>query len=123
MEYTKNYHLNQWEPTDRVLRTDFNSDNQKIEEALEKKAEIVFGSYAGNSAAYTSSQNILLGWRPKAVLVFAVNDANGKLDDLPAQMAIDGQSSSNLDITDTGFTVRNALNNQYLGPFRYWAIR
>ncbi len=34
MNYTENYQLNQWEPADRVLRTDFNEDNRKIEEAL-----------------------------------------------------------------------------------------
>ena len=34
MNYTENYHLNQWDATDRVLRTDFNSDNQKIDAAL-----------------------------------------------------------------------------------------
>ena len=34
MNYTKNYQLSQWEPADRVLRTDFNEDNRKIEEAL-----------------------------------------------------------------------------------------
>jgi len=32
--YTPNYQLNQWEPDDRVLRTDFNADNLKIEAAL-----------------------------------------------------------------------------------------
>lgn len=32
--YTTNYQLNQWEPTDQVLRTDFNEDNQKIDAAL-----------------------------------------------------------------------------------------
>ena len=32
--YTTNYQLNQWEPTDPVLRTDFNADNAKIETAL-----------------------------------------------------------------------------------------
>ena len=31
---TTNYQLNQWEPTDPVLRTDFNADNAKIETAL-----------------------------------------------------------------------------------------
>ena len=34
MNYTENYHLNQWDATDRVLRMDFNSDNQKIDAAL-----------------------------------------------------------------------------------------
>jgi len=32
--YTPNYSLNQWEPDDRVLRTDFNADNAKIDAAL-----------------------------------------------------------------------------------------
>jgi len=32
--YTPNYNLNQWEASDRVLRTDFNSDNAKIDEVL-----------------------------------------------------------------------------------------
>ena len=34
MNYTENYQLNQWEPADRVLRTDFNEDNRKIERAI-----------------------------------------------------------------------------------------
>ncbi len=32
--YTTNYQLNQWEPTDPVLRTDFNADNAKLDAAL-----------------------------------------------------------------------------------------
>lgn len=32
--YTENYGLCQWEATDQVLRTDFNGDNAKLEEAL-----------------------------------------------------------------------------------------
>ena len=31
---TTNYQLNQWEPTDQVLRTDFNADNAKLDAAL-----------------------------------------------------------------------------------------
>ena len=31
---TTNYQLNQWEPTDPVLRTDFNADNAKIDAVL-----------------------------------------------------------------------------------------
>ena len=34
MTKTEHYQLNQWEPTDRVLREDFNADNRKIEAAL-----------------------------------------------------------------------------------------
>ncbi len=42
MNYTENYQLNQWEPADRVLRTDFNEDNRKIEEALQKSEDARF---------------------------------------------------------------------------------
>ena len=36
---TTNYQLNQWEPTDQVLRTDFNADNAKLDAALTDLAE------------------------------------------------------------------------------------
>ena len=32
--YTEHYKLNQWSPEDKVLRTEFNADNAKIETAL-----------------------------------------------------------------------------------------
>ena len=53
---TTNYQLNQWEPTDQVLRTDFNADNAKIEAALVAlsaasagygNCQIETGSYVG----------------------------------------------------------------------------
>ena len=34
MKYTKNYQLNQWDAADRVLREDFNRDNEKIDAAI-----------------------------------------------------------------------------------------
>ena len=39
--YTTNYQLNQWEPTDQVLRTDFNVDNAKIDAALKGLRDII----------------------------------------------------------------------------------
>ena len=36
---TTNYQLNQWEPTDQVLRTDFNADNAKLDTALQNQAD------------------------------------------------------------------------------------
>ena len=38
---TTNYQLNQWEPTDQVLRTDFNADNAKLDAVLTVLAEDV----------------------------------------------------------------------------------
>ena len=44
---TTNYQLNQWEPTDQVLRTDFNADNAKIDAVL-----------AGPNAAKTDLEDL-----------------------------------------------------------------
>ena len=34
MKYTEHYQLNQWDAADRVLREDFNRDNEKIDAAI-----------------------------------------------------------------------------------------
>ena len=100
--HTTNYQLCQWEATDKVLRTDFNQDNQKIDAALaahdgalagkagagelsalvqrttalEARPTLVTGTYTGNGA---SSQFISLGSTPKAVLVM---DAGGYMSNM-----------------------------------------
>ena len=90
---TQQYQLNQWEAEDKVLRTEFNEDNQKIDQALQKKADqealtalqglvaqkadstdleeirsnlvqIAAGAYTGDGAA---SRLISLPFSPKAV--------------------------------------------------------
>ena len=38
---TTNYQLNQWEPADQVLRTDFNADNAKLDTALKSLSDQV----------------------------------------------------------------------------------
>ena len=63
MTKTTNYQLNQWDPTDRVLRTDFNSDNQKIDAAIAEAAKgncrIVTGTYTGTGKYGPSNRNTL----------------------------------------------------------------
>ena len=39
--YTTNYQLNQWEPTDAVQRVDFNADNAKVDAALKSLSDQV----------------------------------------------------------------------------------
>ena len=75
---TTNFQLCQWEADDEVLRTDFNADNLKIENALSaiktvadvaftpENSPIVIGSYTGDG---TASRKIEVGFTPKAVLV------------------------------------------------------
>ena len=43
MNQTTNYQLSQWESTDRILMSDFNSDNSKIDAALSTLAQTVTG--------------------------------------------------------------------------------
>ena len=89
--YTENYGLCQWEATDQVLRTEFNKDNAKVDEALKGTADVaqaaqvlaqaayspenspfVVGSYTGDG---TAKRKIELGFTPKAVLL-VTHDSN-----------------------------------------------
>ena len=48
---TTNYQLNQWDGEDRILRTDFNSDNQKIDAALKSQADALAAETAAREQA------------------------------------------------------------------------
>ena len=74
--YTSNYGLHQWEPSDNFLRTDFNEDLKKIDEAIKgvetdtgqklmQKVGLTTGVYTGNGG----TQTITLGFQAKAVIV------------------------------------------------------
>lgn len=89
---TQNYQLHQWEATDDFLRTEFNENFTKLDEAvaaevaarasavnglntaLGKKPEVVTGSYTGDG---TKGRTISLGFQPKAVFVIP---SNGRLN-------------------------------------------
>lgn len=71
--YTQHYQLHQWASTDDFLRTDFNTDLEKIDTALgnthalaEEKCRIIVGTYTGDG---TASRFIDLGATPQAVFV------------------------------------------------------
>ena len=71
---TEHYQLNQWEPGDSFLRTDFNEDNAKIDAAIATKTEAVFGIYQGTGEY---EQYVDLGFPPKAVLLETNNGFRG----------------------------------------------
>ena len=93
---TTNYGLNQWEATDQVLRTDFNSDNAKIEAALKELADkdtALEGTLASQAAAIakcgtckfecfsyngTGIETTILSFAHKPVL-FLIQGYNGML--------------------------------------------
>lgn len=120
--YTSHYQLHQWEASDSFLRTDFNTDFQKIDAAIkgvetaantalalkadkteltqacgaldEAKCETLTGSYTGNGA---NTRTIDLGCAPKAVFI----------DD---ELAVPGMAGSYLlSLTASGFQVRDSL--------------
>ena len=76
MNYTENYHLPQWEETDRVLRTDFNNAMDSIETGLTLSYSpdnplYTVGTYTGDGA----NQKITLGFKPQFVIVSGVNSS------------------------------------------------
>ena len=54
LNQTSNYQLNQWEPTDRILMQDFNSDNSKIDGALAAHDSEISALEAQNTALQTA---------------------------------------------------------------------
>lgn len=68
---TSTYQLNQWDAADRILREDFNADNEKIDAALSAiqaaGLKIMTGSFACDGTTGTRTYSI--GARPKLVLV------------------------------------------------------
>lgn len=72
---SKQFQLNLWEPEDAVLRTEFNENTQKIEDAIVQltsqafsvsNAPFVFGSFVGNGQ---ETQKIYVGFHAKFVLI------------------------------------------------------
>ena len=57
MNHTTNYQLNQWEKPDRIMMSDFNSDNSKIDTAL----KTVSDALAAEASARESGDSAVLG--------------------------------------------------------------
>lgn len=105
MNKTSNYQLCQWDGEDRILRTDFNEDNAKIDAALKNRnCQICLVSYTGDDS---STRTITFPHKP--VLIIVLGGSN-------LMVAIRGCSHANLinninvyrkhDVTwgDTSFT-------------------
>ena len=125
---TANYQLNQWEPEDDFLRTDFNEDNAKIEAALNLKCAVIVGSYTGNNAA---ERTISLGATPKAVFVCSRSGIAGESGLIYGGLAVTGSgvnsmnsgtvySPAAVEITEGGFIVRYS-GDEYVGAVRLFA--
>ena len=79
LNQTQNYQLSQWESTDRILMSDFNSDNSKIDAALKEhddalntkgNCQIWTTSYIGTGEYGADTPNSLtFPWNPDVVLI------------------------------------------------------
>lgn len=118
---TAAYQLNQWEPEDDFLRTDFNEDNARLEAALagleKDKCHIRAGYYYGNGAA---SQHIDLGFPPQAVILSTRDGKTSSCNSFSVSGGVYvrlGEGITDLypgmKLDDTGFTVySNGANGQ-----------
>lgn len=120
MQKTPNYYLNLYEPSDSFLHTDFNANNQTLDNVLKTIADsrpFVTGNYVGNGT-YTGStattRYITLGFRPKSLLIFSpkVERDSGTYSNSASRFAllVEGYSivSSSVTmavLTETGFAV------------------
>ncbi len=116
---TASYGLHLWEPGDDFLREEFN-DNFA---ALDAAARVVCGGFTGNGVNVGDEQEIVLGFRPRAIYVTMEDGTNGvnylTLDGVATTMAL-------FTITDNGFRSRYLFNRELNAPNRfyyYWAVR
>ena len=132
MTKTTNYQLNQWDATDRVLRTDFNSDNQKIEEALSALADcMITGSYTGDGVV---GREIDLGFKPRILMLsgtWGVNSNHYPIFTLlfgpyahTFRHDTAGVGSTHVQLTDSGFQLLSGGYHNISGrTYNYMAIR
>ena len=126
--YTSNYQLHQWVPEDDFLRTDFNTDFQKIDAALagleankaaqsnlaalqssisaaqstaNGRARAIKGTFTGNGSA---PRTISIGGTPKIVFLASATKSGTIMDD--------GSTSSSVTLVSNGFRIEDSS---------YWA--
>ena len=138
--HTTNYQLCQWEATDKVLRTDFNEDNQKIDAALATIPKIVAGSYTGDGAA---ERVIPLGFTPKLLFLSDMLGVTASIEPtythyfgglVTSEMPCTVNGITFLSIVEGGFKIICQLDdsgnshttsytgNNYGATYRYWAV-
>lgn len=117
--------LNYWSASDKPKMADFNSDNQKVDSALQShiqntslhlqgnqtawiKQPFASGTYTGDGA---KTKTITLGFQPALIIILPESYGPMELDTVQQSpvvrfaMGADGKGSSGLTITTNGFTV------------------
>ena len=114
-EYTSNYQLHQWVPEDDFLRTVFNTDFQKLDEALaglqtalDGKCQLKRGNFNGNGG---SSRLVITGPTPEAVILSTGSTV--------VSVISDDSTISGVKIVDNGFEVYSGSPNMNQSGKRY----
>ena len=123
--------LHLWEPTDQVLRTEFNQNWQKIDTAVNTAQETAEEAQDAAGAAYCPSYKpyatgnyigtganltVTLGFKPSFLIIYGgqLTYSTG-VDDLPGYLLISNGSSLTefVAFTDVGFTLIKRENTDY----------
>ena len=110
MQRTQNYNLCQWEAEDRILRSDFNADNQKIDAALAAagNCHIVTGSYVGTGPWGSEHPNTLtFDFEPKALVILGGYTSLAVFIKPYDRAYTRGQTGDGADIVRTTWTVNS----------------
>lgn len=109
MNYTENYHLPQWEETDRIMRTDFNDAMANIDQGVAQAAVLPFAVGSYESAYF--EQEITVGFRPSAVIIWT--NQTGSQGGYFSAYSSEQSSEGRVTMTDTGFRLAEASGNRY----------
>ena len=127
MNYTENYHLPQWEVTDRIMRVDFNEAMANIDSGI---TDVVKSFSAGIYWGTDEPQKIVTGFRPRFILVHTYKSPSQSTEDFTALSAILTPALDYRFVTfeDDGFTVKGTalsypLVNRINQTYAYIAFR
>lgn len=110
--HTANFGLSQWEATDRVLRTDFNADNEKIDAALKAHGDAIAlrgdcqlwtSSYMGDGT--TNARSLTFPKRPKIVFIVCDNGFMAITPSMSSAASVTTATVLGIDVTWRGNTV------------------
>ena len=124
MQQTSHYQLNQWDAEDRIQRTDFNSDNAKVdavlaEQAADLSAQAVKLAKCGNCQLYyttytgtgSGSNSFTFPRRPLFICVMGNNISFFAVQGAPSGTGRRGTGMGVSNITWTGNSVSWASEN------------
>ena len=116
--------LHLWEPTDQVLRTEFNQNWTKIDTAVgevQSTAEAVADAFTPDNMPYvtgtytgdgsTTNRTINLGFKPKFVIITGSSRSTTAASEQILRFALVGPSGASTTLaglTNTGFSVTNS---------------